>query len=87
MILMPDVIVYTKNDCPWCVKVEDFLKQNGVKFEERNAQGNPAFAQEVFSKSGGYGVPVTDIDGTIIIGFNVKKLKEALKLVRPFYLP
>jgi glutaredoxin len=77
---MPNVIVYTKKDCPWCLKVEDFLKQNNVKFVERNAQGNPAFAAEVLAKSGGYGVPVTDIDGTIIIGFDVKRLKEELKL-------
>ena len=74
------VIVYTKDDCPWCVKVEDFLRQNNVEFEERNAQRTPAFGQEVLQKSGGGAVPVTDIDGTIIIGFNVKKLKEALKI-------
>ncbi len=75
---MAKVIVYTKNDCPWCVKVEDFLKKSNVEFEERNAQDNPAYAKEVVSKSGGASVPVTDIDGTIIIGFNPKKLKEKL---------
>ena len=77
---MAKVIVYTKDDCPWCVKVEDFLRQNNVQFEERNAQRNPAFAQESVSKSGGAAVPVTDVDGTIILGFNVGKLKAALKL-------
>jgi glutaredoxin-like YruB-family protein len=73
-------IVYTKNDCPWCVKVEELLKQNNIDFEERNAQLNPKYAEEVKQKSGGYGVPVTDINGVIIIGFNVKKIKEALKI-------
>ncbi len=77
---MARVIVYTKDECPWCVKVEDFLRKSGLEFEERNAQRNPAFAEEVRSKSGGFAVPVTDIDGTVIIGFNVKKLKEALKI-------
>jgi glutaredoxin 3 len=77
---MPNVIVYSKLDCPFCVKVKDFLRQNNVRYEERNAEGNPAYAAEVFRKSGGYSIPVTDIDGTIIIGFNVKRLKEALKL-------
>lgn len=78
--LMAKVIVYTKNDCPWCVKVEDFLRQNKIGFEERNAQGNAIFAKEVQAKSGGFAVPVTDIDGTIIIGFNPKRIKEALKI-------
>ncbi|VVC02540.1 Glutaredoxin [Candidatus Bilamarchaeum dharawalense] len=73
-------IVYSTNNCPWCVKLKDFLKQNKIDYEERNASNNPEFAKEIFAKSGGYGVPVTDIDGTIIIGFNVKKIKEALKL-------
>ena len=50
---MPNVIVYSKNDCPWCVKVKDFLKQNSIQFEERNAEQNRAYAEEVFKKSGG----------------------------------
>jgi len=74
------VIVYSTSHCPWCVKLKDFLKQNNVQFEERNAETNPEYAKEVLTKSGGYAVPVTDIDGTIIIGFNVKKMKELLKL-------
>jgi len=77
---MPNVIVYTKNNCPWCVKIEEFLKKNDISFEERNAENNPAYTGEVLRKSGGYAVPVTDIDGKIIIGFNARKLKEALKL-------
>jgi glutaredoxin-like YruB-family protein len=77
---MAKVIVYTKDDCPWCVKVEDFLRQNNIAFEERNAQRNPEYARDVVQKSGGAAVPVTEIDGTIILGFNVKKIKEALKI-------
>jgi glutaredoxin-like YruB-family protein len=77
---MAKVIVYSTTVCPWCVKVKEFLTQNGIKYEERNAQENPDYASEVMQKSGGMAVPVTDIDGTIIVGFNVKKLKEALKI-------
>jgi glutaredoxin 3 len=77
---MSKVIVYSTTVCPWCVKVKEFLKQNEIEFEERNAQENPEYASEVLQKSGGMAVPVTDIDGTIIVGFNVKKLKDALKL-------
>jgi len=74
------VIVYSTTVCPWCVRVKEFLKQNNVQFEERNAQENPAYAEELVKKSGGYAVPVTDIDGMIIIGFNIPKLKAALGL-------
>lgn len=77
---MAKVIVYTKNDCPWCVKVEDFLRQNNIPFEERNAQANLEFAKEAVAKSGGAAVPVTEIAGTIIVGFNVRKIREALGL-------
>ncbi|MFN7990686.1 MAG: glutaredoxin family protein [Candidatus Micrarchaeia archaeon] len=77
---MAKVIVYSTTVCPWCVKVKEFLKQNKIEYEERNAQENPEYASEVMKKSGGFAVPVTDIDGTIIIGFNPKKIKETLKL-------
>ena len=77
---MAKVIVYSTTVCPWCVRVKEFLRQNGIEYEERNAQENPEYASEVMQKSGGLAVPVTDIDGTIIIGFNVGKLKQALKL-------
>jgi len=72
------VIVYSTTVCPWCVKVKDFLKQNNIAFEERNVKDNPAYAQELVQKSGAAMLPVTDIDGTIIVGFNPKKIKEAL---------
>jgi glutaredoxin-like YruB-family protein len=77
---MANVIVYSTSTCPWCDKVKEFLKQNNVEFEERNAQLNPQYATELQEKSGGVGVPVIDVDGTIIIGYNEKKLREVLKI-------
>jgi len=76
---MKKVIVYSTTHCPWCVKVKDFLKQNSVPFEERNAE-NPQYAIEVQQKSGGVMIPVTDVEGMIVIGFNPAKLKAALGL-------
>ncbi|MBN1170230.1 glutaredoxin family protein [Candidatus Micrarchaeota archaeon] len=74
------VIVYSTTHCPWCVKLKDFLKQNNIQFEERNANENHDYAAELQQKSGGLAVPVTDVNGKIIVGFNVPKLKEALKI-------
>ena len=76
---MAKVIVYTADWCPWCHKVMDFLKENNIEFEAKDVD-NKENAKEVIEKSGQTGIPVTDIDGTIVVGFNVPKLKELLKL-------
>ena len=76
---MAKVIVYTAGWCPWCHKVMDFLKENNIEFEAKDVD-NKENAKEVIEKSGQTGIPVTDIDGNIVVGFNVPKLKELLKL-------
>lgn len=76
---MKKVIVYTADWCPWCHRVMDFLKENKIKFEARDVEtGN--YAEEAMKKSGQAGIPVTDIDGKIVVGFDVAKLKELLKI-------
>ncbi|MBI5046146.1 glutaredoxin family protein [Candidatus Micrarchaeota archaeon] len=72
-------IVYMADWCVWCHRVMDFLKENNVDFEARNVD-EPKYAEESMKKSGQAGIPVTDINGTIVIGFDVKKIKELLKI-------
>lgn len=74
------VTVYSSDYCPFCDMAKNFLKENKVAYEERNVQVNPDHLQEMVKKTGQRGVPVLDIDGKIIIGFNVPKIKEALGL-------
>ena len=74
------VIVYSTKTCPWCKKTKEFLKANKVSFTTKDVGGNQKNAQEMFKKSGQQGVPVTDVNGTIIVGFNEGKLKRALGL-------
>jgi len=74
------VKVYSTNTCPWCVKAKDFLKSHKVIFEEINVGENQEAAQEMIEKTGQMGVPVIEIDGKIVIGFNEAKLKQLLKL-------
>jgi glutaredoxin-like YruB-family protein len=74
------VTVYSTNMCPWCVKAKEFLKQNNIAFEEKNVSENIESLQEMEDKSGQRGVPVIDINGTIIIGFDRDAIKAALKL-------
>ena len=77
---MPKVTVYSTPTCPWCVKTKEFLKENNVPYQEINVAADHKAAQDMIEKSGQMGVPVTDIDGTIIVGFDKGALKRALKL-------
>ena len=74
------VIVYSTKTCPWCKKVKEFLKANKVSFTNKDVGSSKKSADEMMKKSGQMGVPVTDINGTIIVGFNEGKLKSALGL-------
>ena len=70
--------VYSTPTCPYCVQVKDFLKEKGQEFEEIDVAADPKAAQEMIDKSGQMGVPVVDIDGEIIIGYNKAKMMELL---------
>ena len=77
---MSNVTIYTTTTCPWCHRAMDFFKEHKVKFAEVNVQEHQERAEEVIEKSGQMGVPVIDIDGQIIVGFNEPALKKALKI-------
>lgn len=72
------VKLYTTEACPWCVKVKNYLKGKDVSFEELNVQDDMEARQEMVSKSKQMGVPVLDINGDIIIGFDKKAIETAL---------
>jgi glutaredoxin-like YruB-family protein len=77
---MPKVTVYSTPTCPWCQKVKEFLKENNVAYHEINVAADHTAAQDMIEKSGQMGVPVIDIDGQIIVGFDKNALKKGLKL-------
>lgn len=72
--------VYSTSTCPWCIKLKEFLKKHRIKFEELDVSRNIKAAHEMVKKSGQMGVPVSDIEGEIIIGFDEDKLKKILKI-------
>ncbi len=74
------VKVYTTLSCPYCSMAKTFLKEKGIAFEEVNVAESREGAMEMIRKSGQMGVPVLDINGTIIIGFNEQAIKRALNL-------
>ena len=74
------VKVYTTNSCPWCVKAKTYLKSKDIAFEELNVQEDMDASQEMVNKSRQMGVPVLDIDGTVIVGFDKPAIDTALNL-------
>ncbi|MBN2421091.1 glutathione S-transferase N-terminal domain-containing protein [Candidatus Woesearchaeota archaeon] len=74
------VKVYTTAVCPWCVKVKEYLKSKNIEYKEFNVGTDMAARQEMFLKTGQGGVPVVEIEDTIIIGFDKESIDEALGL-------
>lgn len=74
------VTVYSTEWCPWCNKAKEFLKEHDVKFENKDVEKDQKAAEEMVKKSGQSGIPVIDIDGKIVIGFDEKALRELLKI-------
>ncbi|MDD5050148.1 MAG: glutaredoxin family protein [Candidatus Pacebacteria bacterium] len=77
---MKDVIIYSTPTCHFCHMAKDFFTANGVKFTDKNAASDMAARKEAVEKSGQMGVPVIDIGGKIIVGFNEPELRKALSL-------
>ncbi len=76
----PVVKVYTTPTCPYCTMAKTFLLENGVEFVEVDVASDRAAAVEMINKSGQMGVPVLEINGEIIVGFDRDAIKKALKL-------
>ncbi len=74
------VQVYSTPTCPYCIRAKQYLKENNIPFEDIDVSSNETAGQEMIQKSGQMGVPVLDIEGAIIVGFDKEKIKGALGL-------
>jgi glutaredoxin-like YruB-family protein len=74
------VKVYSSPTCPWCKRVKEFLKMQGVAFEDIDVVSDKDARQEMVAKTGQMGVPVIEVDGDYVIGYDEGKLKEKLAL-------
>jgi glutaredoxin 3 len=73
------VTVYSASWCAFCHAAKDYLDKIGVKYTEKDVESDPKFAQEAMDKSQQTGIPVLDIAGDIIIGFDRSKIDATLK--------
>ena len=77
---MANVLIYSTPICGYCKMAKEFFTKNNIPYTEINVQGNPAKAQEMIQKSHQMGVPVIDIDGKVVVGFDKTKIKALLGL-------
>ncbi|MGA2774870.1 MAG: glutaredoxin domain-containing protein [Candidatus Omnitrophota bacterium] len=75
---MKNVLIYSTPTCPWCIRTKQFLKENNVPYQDYDVSVNSEKADEMTKKSGQMGVPVLDIEGTVIVGFDKEKIKQTL---------
>ena len=78
---MITALVYSTITCPYCQMAKAYLKEKGVVFEEIDVSANQAKAEEMVQKSGQMGVPVIEINGEIVVGFNKPEIDRILGLL------
>jgi len=72
------VKLYSTPTCPYCTLAKEYFKGKNVEFEDINVAEDQKAAEEMIEKSGQMGVPVIDIDGKIIVGFNKEEIDKGL---------
>ena len=77
---MVKIKIYSTPTCPYCVALKKFLKEKGTEFENVNVAEDAQAREEMIHKSGQMAVPVVDIDGKIIIGFDKEKISKLLNI-------
>lgn len=75
---MDNIIVYSTPTCPFCHMVKDYLRQNNYQYKDINVAEDQVAAKEMVNKSGQMGVPVIDINGSIVVGFDKNKINDLL---------
>ena len=76
-----EVTIYTSPTCSWCEAVKDYLRAREIDFEEVDVSADMDRAQELVERSGQYGVPVIDIDGEMVVGFDRPRIDALLELI------
>jgi len=77
---MAKITIYTTPTCVYCKMAKDFFKNHNIEYEEKDVTKDEALVEEMVEKSGQMGVPVIDIDGQIVVGFNEEMLSKLLNI-------
>lgn len=74
-----NIILYTKEGCPWCDDVRNLLKQEHIDFEERECRNNQRYFDELVQKSGQTLTPTLDVDGEILADSDAEQVRVFLR--------
>ncbi len=74
------VTVYSTPTCTWCNTLKTWLNKNNIRYTDIDVSADQRAAEELVRRSGQQGVPQTDINGRIVVGFDQNKLKELLEI-------
>jgi len=72
--------VFSAPGCPYCLTLKEFLKQHDIEFEDIDVSKDENALKEMIEKSGQMGVPVIEIDGEIVVGFDKEKIVKLLNI-------
>ena len=77
---MKKVLIYSTPTCPYCVKAKEYLDFHNIEFEDIDVSTSQNKMQEMLDKSGQMSVPVLDLDGKIVVGFNKDEIDKILNI-------
>jgi len=75
---MAQVTIYSTPTCGYCKMAKAFFQENNVAYEEKDVSVDAAARDAMVQKSGQLGVPVIDVDGTLVVGFDKSRLAQLL---------
>lgn len=77
---MANVTIYTTPTCGFCKAAKAFFKEHTIEYTEYDVANDTSKANEMVKKSGQMSVPVIEIDGELVIGFNKSKVATLLNI-------
>lgn len=77
---MKKVEIYSTPTCKYCGLAKDFFKKHNVAYTEYNVATDQVKRSEMVEKSGQLGVPVIDIGGDVVVGYDEKVVKDLLEI-------
>jgi glutaredoxin-like YruB-family protein len=75
-----NVTVYSTPTCTWCNTLKEWLRKNNISYTDVDISRDQLSAEALVRRSGQQGVPQTDINGQIVVGFNQPELKRLLEI-------
>ncbi len=75
-----NIKIFSTPSCPYCHMLKEYLDEKGFEYQDVNVADDLVAREEMMEKSGQIGVPVSDIDGNIVVGFDREKVNELLEI-------